>query len=162
LREPGGADLYPALEIQWKRGHDPQLEVRRCRTARDPRRPAGESGAGGVSDSELVEKVSLASFNTAQLHYLLQCHGLTPARRIAATPVAESAARACEMLPEPFWGSSTMYLSGVLLLLPLALALRWCGIRPGGPARFLGTRGAKLKREEDGADATVEVPMDAI
>lgn len=162
LREPGGADLYPALEIEWKRGQDPHLEIRRCRTPRDSKRPAGEPGAGGVSDSELLETVYLSRFGHGHLHYLLQCNGIEPSRRTPATPVAASAAAACEMLPDPFWGTWMMWLAFAAALLPLVLLFRCLASRPGGTARLLGAK--KFKREEDTApkDATACIDSDAI
>jgi len=134
LKEPGGADLYPALEIKWQRGHDPDIEVRRCTSLRDPKGPSDDESAGPNSQgSELVETVSLARFNTVQLHYLLQCYGMSPSRPTATTPIAASAAVACAELPPPGWSWMSITLGVFALCLPLGLLARCLRLGPWQP-----------------------------
>lgn len=154
MREPGGADLYPDLEIKWQRGEDPHLEVRRCKAPRDKRRPAGEEGAAGVEESELLETVSLSPFDNVHLHYLLQCHGLALARQGKETPVAESREEACKLLPDTSWGRTTMFVVGTLVLLPALLAVRCLRT---APARLIGgPRGGKVKQEDASSEDASE------
>lgn len=136
LREPGGAELYPAVEILWLRGHDPEMEVRSC-TGQPP-----SSSRGSV---EPVKKVSLARFNTQELHVLMQCNGLTATKTSRWAVLPEELADKCASLPpEPEWTRSHFFGAVVLLLIPAVPLLRCLGVCRGCGAA------AKLKRD-DGA-----------
>lgn len=146
LKEAGGADLYePALEIVWKRGHHPEMEIRRCT------RKASEKGkkSGGLEFGDVVETVQLASFNRITLHNLLQCKGIAPTRVAADTPVAVSQAAACGALPEPTgWG--VWLLGGLASLAGIGLVVRWLRANPADqPWRpDHSRRSARVKKEE--------------
>jgi len=155
LRSPGGADLYPELEIKWERGHDPELLVRRCAGPRDPRKPRAE---GGGPPPEVVATLSLAMYDRTQLHYLMQCHGLEVSRRTEATPVASSREKACEMLPPVSSGMSWFMTIVIcsLALVPAGLFCRWArgGVPTSKLLAFGPGRGAK-KKEEDVATRAI-------
>lgn len=148
LREPGGADIYPELEIKWKRGSDPELQVRHCSSPRDPRRPRAEAGAEtGAERSEPVAVVNLAPYDQTQLHYLMQCHGLVPSRTTKATPSAASRKEACDLVPPDRWAwARSGVVPGLLVVLGLLaiLGLSLRGLRGGVlPCRWLGAAGAR-------------------
>lgn len=133
LKEAGGADLYGDLEVRWQRGHDPELEVGRC------------VDASGKVEQHWTQKMSLAPFTTEQLHYLMQCHGMTP-KRGAAVPVAEPAA-ACDFLPKSEESSWSKWVIAAVLALLLMVLVRCCILPYACPGGVCGPR-SKLKRED--------------
>ncbi|CAJ1448246.1 unnamed protein product [Effrenium voratum] len=108
------------VELSWERGHDPELEVYAC---------------GGTSPSASLErgqqplaKVALAPFDTQELHFLLQCHGIAPLPG-AKVPTAATAQEACGRLPEVRgWPLQSILLSVALTVL-LVLLWRHRGLR---------------------------------
>mmetsp|Transcript_26969 Transcript_26969/g.71229 ORF Transcript_26969/g.71229 Transcript_26969/m.71229 type:complete len:130 (+) Transcript_26969:284-673(+) len=106
---------------------------------------------GGKVEQRWLDKVSLAPFSTEQLHYLMQCHGMNPQRVTSATPVAHSAAAACELLPKPMDMWSTVGMVAAVAVMLMAI-VRWCF--PGilehfCPAAAHAVRAhGKLKRED--------------
>lgn len=119
------------LEVFWKRGHDPVLEVMRCIPPKDHKKPPKL----GEEVGPVLLKESLSRYSHAQLHYLMQCHGLALVRQTADTPVAESAHDACAKLPEPAtwgWLAYVALLAGAIAV--IGMLSKWLRIgcfRPG-------------------------------
>lgn len=74
--------LYPMVQVLWVRGREPELEVGRCsdlpppapsvtRGEHERREPRAFLGDGSNA-------LPLTPFGRQELHWLLQCHGLSP------------------------------------------------------------------------------------
>lgn len=86
-----GAEMYPALEIYWKRSHDPELEVREC-LGRPP---------SAFNGSKLVKSYNLAQFSYDQLHLLMSCKRFSPT---VSPSASECAALEREYERQTGWG----------------------------------------------------------
>jgi len=118
LKEAGGVDAYPKVELEWIRGHDPVLEVREC---------TGAPPSADVKPTPIAT-ISLAPFNTEELHYLLQCNGFVPSQKAPLSIPRLDRETACQALPEvksSLWWWMMLCL-GFTFWLPLLAICRWC------------------------------------
>lgn len=145
LKERGGADIYPSVEVTWRRGHDPEIEVRECNG--EP--PSSQLGPGGPQP---IIKIGLSPFSTDQIHYLLQCHGIYPGSKAPiSTPRAATSAKACEKLPEVLERGWWPWIGGAMLVvIPGLIFCRW-GASPFASAVMHPsmTIGSKMKRKSE-------------
>lgn len=133
LKESGNADHYP-IEIFWKPGHDPELQIRRC--SGSP--PSKQSDR----EVEVLKSFDLSPYTLEQLHWLAQCEGLAPDGPIPQVEVLEPL-QACERLPPPgvFPGLTSMLTHGLTLLcvgafVCLSMCCRLIGCRATMAALF--------------------------
>jgi len=143
LKEPGGLDLYTSLQVYWKPGHDPELEVRNC-TGRSPR---------DDPDGPVVRYVDLSPFTTEELHWLVQCLGMEPEAGQESVPVAaskEACKRLEERLDEGSWTRRIAFGAGAVIMLFIVTAVARWALGPALARQLCpsAARSAKLKRED--------------
>jgi len=145
LKQPGGAEQYPNLEITWERGHDPELEARNC-TGSPPSQDL---------NTEVI-RMDLSPFTTEELHLLVQCLGLIPlgsqsrdaALQIPQLPsIYPERVRECKRLREMGAAGSWWHWLGSLTLKLLALGvvillcfLLWKFCLSGGAGAMRGSK----------------------
>eukprot|EP00933_Yihiella_yeosuensis_P000231 TRINITY_DN100371_c0_g1_i1.p1 TRINITY_DN100371_c0_g1~~TRINITY_DN100371_c0_g1_i1.p1 ORF type:complete len:148 (+),score=14.30 TRINITY_DN100371_c0_g1_i1:266-709(+) len=86
--------MYPNLEITWKRGHDPEMEVWDCH-GQPP-----SLQLEGPEPGEPRLTIDLSPFSTKDMHFLVQCHGIRPGAVTHADLPRLEASEACKHLPE--------------------------------------------------------------
>mmetsp|Transcript_68822 Transcript_68822/g.201553 ORF Transcript_68822/g.201553 Transcript_68822/m.201553 type:complete len:147 (-) Transcript_68822:71-511(-) len=146
--------MYPALEIQWERHHDPELQIRDCHGV-----PPSEQSA-----SEVIKSLSLAHFGHLQVHQVLQCNDIHPLRWDQPEPMVQKGTPECEDLQDTSYSLLAKLAPGFLAL---GLLLVWCW--RGCPLqRLVGwtpvARSRKVKREDSrtgviGAAREVEIEL---
>lgn len=123
LKERGNVDAYPSVEVTWQRGHDPELELWACN--------GSPPSSMAKSNLEPSARIALSPYQTAELHFLLQCHGIQPVPGSPA-PRVPTGEDACERIAnisawQPWhWLSAT-----AAVVIPLILVYRCCchGVR---------------------------------
>mmetsp|Transcript_1064 Transcript_1064/g.3582 ORF Transcript_1064/g.3582 Transcript_1064/m.3582 type:complete len:151 (+) Transcript_1064:225-677(+) len=135
--------MYPALQIHWQRGHDPELQVRDCQG-----KPPSEQ-----SESEVVKSISLSSFTHAQLHLLLQCNRLSPSKWSGRGPLGRVGSPECAELEAGRLGEWGRLALGLVALGIMATLARILYHRGWAPWRHLGGKAARrhTKLRKDGS-----------
>ena len=120
LKERGNVDAYPSVEVTWQRGHDPELELWTC--------SGSPPSSMAKSKLEPSMRIALSPYQTVDLHFLLQCHGIQPANGSPAVRAA-SVEEACERIDKAkaaMWQPWLQLSAVAVFLISLVVVYRYC------------------------------------